>query len=378
MTKQFNDLTEFIQNDGTAKEYLQMRRSKEFTLDETVQAELQTSTTDTFEYSEQEIPTIPHFDTTPKPLTLTGHLIEDIYKDNTPAPVSIIEPGILPKQGICLIGAPPKAMKSMFVQNLSICLASGKDFYDFKIKQPFRTYYLQAELSYYNNRDTRIKPMLSNNINCNHNLFISDRITFDVLNNYQALADEMTRFETDVLIIDPLVSFHVAEENSNNEMQRVMESFRKLTTDCNLSIILIHHSNKGQNKGGDNIRGASSIFGAIDTLIEIKKEETSHINMNFKQRYGAPLDQIRFKLNPKTCWLEKCDISNLSPNQDDFIINYVKGNEGLKMIKLIKSITEKFNKHENTARNWIKKLIENRELRSEGDQNPKIFSIGKR
>ena len=35
MTKQFNDLTEFIQNGGTAKEYLQMGNSKEFTLDET-------------------------------------------------------------------------------------------------------------------------------------------------------------------------------------------------------------------------------------------------------------------------------------------------------------------------------------------------------
>ena len=63
----------------------------------------------------------------------------------TPPPC-LVEPGLLPPQGILFVGGEPKVGKSLLVANLALALASGSDRTGFSIPAPRRVLICQFEL----------------------------------------------------------------------------------------------------------------------------------------------------------------------------------------------------------------------------------------
>lgn len=305
-----------------------------------------------------------------------GHFIDEIISDISPSPEFIIN-RILPKQSICLIAAPPKSFKTMLSLNLAICLAGGKSLHDFEISKPQKVFYCQSEMAYYASRDQRLKPMMQNDFATPENrLFITDRKSFDILDNDTFNSLSAILMSYDMAFFDPFISYHNADENSNDQMQRVMERFRELTTLSDVSIILIHHSRKAfDGSGGGNARGASAIFGAVDSYIELKKIETSYIEIYFDLRYGAPLEKATYKLNPSTLWLEKLGAFNTITNRNQRIFSIIRDAGGYILNPhLKKKIESAFSVTNNTSKQWIENLIKTGRLKSDGKQrNATIF-----
>lgn len=82
-----------------------------------------------------------------------------------------------------------------------------------------------------------------------------------------------------LVVIDPLIEVHDADENSNDAMGRVIADIRRIAQIGNTAVLLIHHSGKSQGGAGDQnlSRGASAINGAvraIATLTHHTDEET--------------------------------------------------------------------------------------------------------
>ncbi|MBU4444552.1 AAA family ATPase [bacterium] len=304
-----------------------------------------------------------------------GHYIEDIITDNTPPPLYIIE-NILPVQSILLISAPPKSFKTMLALNLAICLAFGKSLHDFKIFHQQKVFYCQAEMAYFATRDQRLKPMMQRSFAAPKNwLFITDRMAFNILDdkNFEKLSRWLQHF--DVAFFDPFISYHNADENKNDAMQRVMERFRELTTLCNISIILVHHSRKAfDGYGGSNTRGASAIFGAVDSYIELKKFDTASIKINFDLRYGAQIENVTYKLNPSTLWLEKLSTTNTDTDRNKKICTLVQESSGsLTNSEIKKKIETEYKVSNNTASKWVQSLLKSGRLKSDGKKrNPTI------
>jgi hypothetical protein len=63
----------------------------------------------------------------------------------TPPPC-LVEPGLLPAQGILFVGGEPKVGKSLLVANLALSLAAGLDRLGFPISKPCRVLVCQFEL----------------------------------------------------------------------------------------------------------------------------------------------------------------------------------------------------------------------------------------
>ncbi|NWG14598.1 MAG: AAA family ATPase, partial [Acidobacteria bacterium] len=65
----------------------------------------------------------------------------------SPAPQPcLIEPGLLPSQGILFCGGEPKVCKSILVTNLAFALAAGSSRTGFEIPEPRRVLICQFEL----------------------------------------------------------------------------------------------------------------------------------------------------------------------------------------------------------------------------------------
>ena len=64
----------------------------------------------------------------------------------------------------------------------------------------------------------------------------------------------------DVLVADPLALTHDAQENDNTAMAQVMSYFASVAIECNIGVMLIHHTRKGAIAGDpDSIRGAGAL-----------------------------------------------------------------------------------------------------------------------
>lgn len=89
--------------------------------------------------------------------------------------------------------------------------------------------------------------------------------TAPVPSSVSGLVAGIQRRGVDVLIVDPLVHSHTANENSNDEMAGVMHAWREVAECGNCCVELVHHTRK--NNAGDasveDVRGAASIMGAV-------------------------------------------------------------------------------------------------------------------
>jgi|TARA_Y100000310_G_scaffold318959_1_gene373643 archaellum biogenesis ATPase FlaH len=312
---------------------------------------------------------------------LTLHSYTDYIEDETEEPDMIIEQGILPERGILIIGGQPKAGKSILALNLAYHLATGTQWLDFAIPKTRKTVVLQAENSYWNVR-RRIRTM--NNATeapfllpppNKDTLTVSDPIALKInsLKDYLKMETIITRHSPDVLIIDPLVHFHSADENSNAEMGLVMEHFRTLANNHNLAVIIIHHSKKpglNQSQGGMTLRGASAVFGAVDTAVVLARHtdpqtgETDY-TLDFDIRNGENPERFYLDFDQTTLWLLKTD--SPLPDMKEWIVAALVqvAEDGISQTLLVQAAKDEGFK-ESSVKKKISALIAKDVIRTDG------------
>jgi hypothetical protein len=87
----------------------------------------------------------------------------------------------------------------------------------------------------------------------------------------------------DVVVLDPLVELHTAEENDNTALRSVIAKFRALAQQQQIAVVLIHHARKGSVAGDmDGVRGAGSLVGAarsVFTVTPMTEEEAADLGI---------------------------------------------------------------------------------------------------
>ncbi len=114
-------------------------------------------------------------------------------------------------------------------------------------------------------------------------------------NFYDELCRNIEVSKANILIIDPLISFHVGDENSNVGMRTTLYRFTELSRKYKLSTLVVHHTGKGNNKSGP--RGAQSIADWASHTISLSlSKETGPdkiVKMSaIKSRYSAGIEPI--------------------------------------------------------------------------------------
>jgi len=208
---------------------------------------------------------------------------------------------------------------------------------------------LQSENSYYNQRRrikalhkiteppyTEAKPVLGY-------LTLSDPFSVHINDSkdFLQLRNIVIKETPRILILDPLVNFHSVDENDNAAMGQVMKRLRSLINEFDISVILVHHTRKpGQKESetGISLRGASSIFGAADTVLLLSMSteigKTLRI-LSFNIRNGEPVDPLYLDLDPEILWFMK---SGYKMRLAEWLIDtLIKAREdGIKQADLVK------------------------------------------
>ena len=107
----------------------------------------------------------------------------------------------------------------------------------------------------------------------------------------EELAQEITRREIDVMIVDPFVSSHQVNENDNNSIDKVAKEWVALADRCNCAIELVHHTRKayGQEVTSESGRGATALLAAARSARVLNK-----MSPKMREDAGLPDDHSSY------------------------------------------------------------------------------------
>ena len=225
----------------------------------------------------------------PRLLTFTD--IENTTFNLNPPIDGLVDEG----ESILILGA-NGAGKSLAAVDLALTLAlppkNGLLWGRFKIAKPLKTLIVQSEVTCkgLKNRNRKMCPPGSPEAAAAAEMIRvasygpSGRVTGDFMTDdfRKTLLGWINDFKPDVIIIDPLSSFHSQNENDSAEMRRTLDHFTAVCDEAGgLIHILIHHV--GENSAGKGVfkgRGASSIGDWAANTVRIEKVAGGALKLN--------------------------------------------------------------------------------------------------
>ena len=225
------------------------------------------------------------------------------------APPCLVEPGLLPPQGILFVGGEPKVGKSLLVANLALSLAAGTDRTGFPIPAPRRVLVCQFELPVpqFVGRLATMRHILGHT--ADQNLFVDTRATGHLLNAPQGLNHFLAAARAaaaEIIVLDPLYSTHDQDENDTRAMAALCQSLLRLRDASGAALIVVHHVRKsiGRHEIGSAFRGSSALHAVGDSYLLLTRPapQLATIELRFQFRYAAAQPPRLLELDPRTLW----------------------------------------------------------------------------
>jgi hypothetical protein len=201
----------------------------------------------------------------------------DSIKDE---PVEWLIESIIPKRAFVALYAPPASFKSFIALDIAEAVATGREWMGYRVPKKGAVLYIAGEG--HGGMGARVKACkIQNNSPDGANLYViraqinirSSQEDFDSLvsaiNELIAQIDE----PLELIILDTLMRMSGGgfNENSSEDMGGFITQAGKIQAIYLCAMLLIHHSGKDITKG---LRGHSSLLGAVDTELEIQRQDS--------------------------------------------------------------------------------------------------------
>lgn len=225
------------------------------------------------------------------------------------SPACLVEPAVLPPQGILFIGGEPKVGKSLLVANLALSLAAGADRIDFPIPAPRRVLVCQFELpvAQFVSRLALMRRALG--AAADEHLLVDTRAAGHLLSAAHGLSHFVAAAKAasaEVIVLDPLYSAHDQDENDTRAMASLCQSLLRLRDASRAALVVVHHVRKsiGRYEIGSAFRGSSALHAVGDSYVLLTRPspQLATVELRFQFRYAAPQPPRLLELNPQTLW----------------------------------------------------------------------------
>ena len=213
---------------------------------------------------------------------------------NRPAPVWRVK-GLIPSTGVAMIYGASTSGKSFFALDLGMSIAKGDAWRENHTTKQGTVVYVCAE-----GADDFIKRVGA--YSKHHNI---GHLPFEVIDaapnlmetkDVTELIAELTRAPVGIVFLDTLACMSVGgDENTAKDMAILIAHCKLISKLTGALVVLVHHTGKDETKGA---RGSSSLYGAMDTVIEISRAGDVRTAKITKQKGGADGQEFGFKLIP--------------------------------------------------------------------------------
>lgn len=217
----------------------------------------------------------------------------------TTAPLAWIVDEFFLEAGAGILGGAPKSCKSFFALDLCVAIASGTSCAGrFRVLAPGPVVLLCAE-----DPHAVISTRLTA-LSRTRGRQIAD-LPIEVIVDSVRLPDGLDRLEATLaatkprlLLLDPLIRLHRADENSASEMSVILDGLRNLARSSRTAILLVHHARKAAaGNAGAGLRGSSDLAAFGDTNLYLRRlAHDGSLELKIEHRAAAPPAPLRLKL----------------------------------------------------------------------------------
>lgn len=317
-------------------------------------------------------------------------------------PVSALIENLIGQEEATIISGPAGVGKSILTLNIALALGSPQiiKLWGLEIQSELKTLFFQSENGA---RATQNRLKLISNdrflSNGAKNIIFPSFGTEDIRVSKGDLADpvfidlllhHIELSGAQLVVIDPLISFHNGDENDNSEMRRSLDNLTEIISKKKCSFLIIHHvgrifTGKRTSYAG---RGASAAGDWADNNFLFEKVYPTQINptpslrlTNQKARNAEESDAMELVMDNNLV-LHRLQSSSKSKSQSNAIIVQQAleqlGGRANKQTDLVEQIAHLTGKSAGACRNILINAVENDHVSCEDDpknQKNKIYSL---
>ncbi len=238
------------------------------------------------------------------PAAKKGYVFVQAGEFSRGKPPSWLIKGVVPKADLGVIYGASGSGKSFFALDLACAVATGEEWRGKRVEKA-RVAYIAAEgAAGFRNR---LKAL------CEQRKLDIDSLDIFVLAGTPNFSDPKQIIELvqamrangpfGLVFVDTLAQVSAgSDENSGEDMSKILEHCRVVRTHTGAMVLLIHHSGKDEQRGA---RGWSGIKGALDVEISILRAEENRMAKVSKMKDGEEGEKFGFKLRPVTLGVDE-------------------------------------------------------------------------
>jgi hypothetical protein len=205
------------------------------------------------------------------------------------------------EQGVGFIGGTPKSLKSWVGLDLAVAVASRTPCLGhFQVHRPgpALVYLAEDRLDVVRERLEALAAARSILLACIDVLVITTpAVRLDVAEHCGRLQATIAAHQPRLLVLDPFVRLHRADENAAKDVAAILATLRQLQRRFQLAIAVVHHTRKnvGSRQMGQALRGSGDFHAWADSALYISHEQAG-LRLTIEQRAAPAPDPCYIRL----------------------------------------------------------------------------------
>ena len=186
--------------------------------------------------------------------------------------------GLWGEQAVGILGGQPKCCKSFMALDMAVSVASGAPClrrFDVGRSGPVLLFPAEDALDVVRRRLVGICSAAGVNFQSLAVYVITaPRLLLDVPQDRGRLRQTIDAIKPVLLILDPLIRMHSADENVSKDVAPILGYLRELQREFAMAVMLVHHARKrsGQERPGQMLRGSSDLHGWGDSNLYLRRK----------------------------------------------------------------------------------------------------------
>lgn len=209
--------------------------------------------------------------------------------------------GLWAEEGVGILGGEPKCCKSFLALDLAVSVASGAPcLRRFAVRRTGPVLLFPAEDALHVVRQ-RLEGICAAARACLRELplyvITAPRLLLDLPQDRERLRETVAAIRPALLVLDPFIRLHRADENASKEIAPLLGYLRELQREFRLAVLLVHHVRKrsAKDRPGQALRGSSDLHGWGDSNLYLRRHG-ERLVLSVEHRAAASGDDVELEL----------------------------------------------------------------------------------